>query len=139
MSLNSYRRAIARYNLIAILLKYGPVPKGLSFIGDEYIRVKWPLDECAFPGFCTHSYGYRMCMKVYPHGDGNGKGSHVSICNFCTPSPTLWSCCTLQHCAEMPKLSLALASQHCCLPSASGMYREESSCFGNCTQRFHMS
>ncbi|XP_048472690.1 TNF receptor-associated factor 2-like [Rhincodon typus] len=31
------------------------------------------------PVFCTHPFGYRLCCRVYPNGDGSGRGSHVSL------------------------------------------------------------
>ncbi|XP_069775534.1 TNF receptor-associated factor 2-like isoform X2 [Narcine bancroftii] len=31
------------------------------------------------PHFTTHPFGYRMCCRIYPNGDGNGKGSHISL------------------------------------------------------------
>ncbi|XP_041081864.1 TNF receptor-associated factor 1-like [Polyodon spathula] len=31
------------------------------------------------PSFYTDRYGYRLCMKLYPNGDGAGKGSHLSL------------------------------------------------------------
>ena len=34
------------------------------------------------PPFYTSARGYRMCLKVYPAGDGTGKGTHVSIYSF---------------------------------------------------------
>ncbi|XP_051899934.1 TNF receptor-associated factor 3-like [Pristis pectinata] len=31
------------------------------------------------PLFASHPFGYRMCCRLYPNGDGNGKGSHISL------------------------------------------------------------
>ena len=31
------------------------------------------------PGFYTHTGGYKMCLLVYANGDGDGKGTHVSV------------------------------------------------------------
>ena len=31
------------------------------------------------PSFYTHPDGYRMCIRVDPNGDGDGKGTHVSV------------------------------------------------------------
>ena len=31
------------------------------------------------PAFYTHPYGYRMCVRVHPHGLRAGEGTHVSI------------------------------------------------------------
>lgn len=29
--------------------------------------------------FYTHRYGYKMCLRLYPYGDGAGKGTHLSL------------------------------------------------------------
>ena len=34
------------------------------------------------PPFYTCARGYRMCLNVFPAGNGTGKGTHVSICGF---------------------------------------------------------
>ncbi|XP_067830082.1 TNF receptor-associated factor 2-like isoform X2 [Heptranchias perlo] len=31
------------------------------------------------PSFSTHPFGYQLCCRIYPNGDGNGKGSHISL------------------------------------------------------------
>ncbi|XP_060706600.1 TNF receptor-associated factor 2-like [Hemiscyllium ocellatum] len=31
------------------------------------------------PAFQTHPFGYRLCCRLYPNGDGNGRGSHLSL------------------------------------------------------------
>ena len=31
------------------------------------------------PGFYTHPCGYKMCLLVYANGQGDGKGTHVSV------------------------------------------------------------
>ena len=31
------------------------------------------------PSFYTHSSGYRMCIKLYPNGSSDAKGTHVSV------------------------------------------------------------
>nr|XP_032835506.1 TNF receptor-associated factor 2-like isoform X3 [Petromyzon marinus] len=31
------------------------------------------------PAFFTSRYGYKMCLRLYPNGDGAGKGSHLSL------------------------------------------------------------
>ena len=35
--------------------------------------------EVYFPSFYTHPCGYRMCLEVYPKGNGDGEGTHVSV------------------------------------------------------------
>ncbi|XP_078075391.1 TNF receptor-associated factor 3-like [Mustelus asterias] len=29
--------------------------------------------------FASHPFGYQLCCRIYPNGDGSGKGSHVSL------------------------------------------------------------
>ncbi|XP_029441209.1 TNF receptor-associated factor 5-like [Rhinatrema bivittatum] len=31
------------------------------------------------PVFSTHPFGYQLCCRIYPNGDGSGKGSHLSL------------------------------------------------------------
>ena len=31
------------------------------------------------PPYYTHIGGYKFCLKVYPNGDGSGKGTHISV------------------------------------------------------------
>ncbi|XP_072331583.1 TNF receptor-associated factor 2-like [Scyliorhinus torazame] len=31
------------------------------------------------PVFASHPFGYQLCCRIYPDGDGNGKGSHISL------------------------------------------------------------
>ena len=31
------------------------------------------------PGFYTHPYGYKMCLRVYANGSDDGEGTHVSV------------------------------------------------------------
>ena len=31
------------------------------------------------PPYYTHTRGYKFCLKVYPNGDGSGKGTHISV------------------------------------------------------------
>lgn len=31
------------------------------------------------PAFSTHTFGYHLCVRLYPDGDGIGKGSHLSL------------------------------------------------------------
>ena len=32
-----------------------------------------------FPSFYTHPHGYRMCIRMDPKGNADGKGTHVSV------------------------------------------------------------
>ncbi|XP_078422493.1 TNF receptor-associated factor 2-like [Cetorhinus maximus] len=29
--------------------------------------------------FCTEPFGYKLCCRIYPYGDGSGKGTHISL------------------------------------------------------------
>ncbi|XP_041068302.1 TNF receptor-associated factor 2-like [Carcharodon carcharias] len=31
------------------------------------------------PAFASHPFGYQLCCRMYPNGDGSGKGTHVSL------------------------------------------------------------
>ena len=31
------------------------------------------------PHFCTHPQGYKLCLRMYPNGDGGGKDTHLSL------------------------------------------------------------
>ncbi|MBN3281328.1 TRAF1 factor, partial [Polyodon spathula] len=31
------------------------------------------------PAFLSHPFGYRLCLRLYPRGDGVGRGSHASL------------------------------------------------------------
>ncbi|MGH0155044.1 UNVERIFIED_CONTAM: hypothetical protein FKN15_028837 [Acipenser sinensis] len=46
----------------------------LERLGDQ-----WGDRERLRRTFYTDRYGYRLCMKLYPNGDGAGKGSHLSL------------------------------------------------------------
>ena len=39
------------------------------------------------PSFYTHPDGYRMCIRVDPNGDGDGKGTHVSVFTYLMKGP----------------------------------------------------
>uniref|UniRef100_T1DBK6 TRAF-4 n=1 Tax=Dendrocoelum lacteum TaxID=27895 RepID=T1DBK6_9PLAT len=51
--------------------------KSFSKLRENAMRGKNPtiLSEA----FYTSDFGYKMCMKIYPCGDGVGKGTHLSI------------------------------------------------------------
>ena len=42
-------------------------------------RVNNSEGDVFLPSFFSHSHGYQMCIKVYPNGIGDGKGTHVSV------------------------------------------------------------
>ena len=37
-------------------------------------KIQWHSEP-----FYTHDKGYRVCLKVYASGNGNGKGTHLSV------------------------------------------------------------
>ena len=39
-------------------------------------------EEYWTPPFYTFARGYKMCLRVYPAGDGNGKGTHISMIGY---------------------------------------------------------
>ena len=39
------------------------------------------------PPFYTHPYGYRMCINVYANGNGDGKGTHISVFAYLMKGP----------------------------------------------------
>ena len=45
-------------------------------------HVKKTDNKVYLPGFHTYENGYKMCLKVYPNGCGDGKGTHVSIFTY---------------------------------------------------------
>ena len=45
----------------------------------DRIRLK---EDYLSPPFYTSGRGYKMCLKVYPAGNGTGKGTHVSIYGY---------------------------------------------------------
>ena len=42
-------------------------------------RVQRTENEVYLPDLYTHHNGYKMCIRVYPNGRGDGKGTHISI------------------------------------------------------------
>ena len=56
------------------LMRYAGFPK--------VFRVERKGNEVYLPGFYTHHNGYKMCIRVYPNGDGDGEGTHVSIFTY---------------------------------------------------------
>ena len=45
-------------------------------------RVERKGNEVYLPGFYTYHNGYKMCIRVYPNGCGDGKGTHISIYTY---------------------------------------------------------
>ena len=48
----------------------------LEFHVNKYTRTE---DIVYSPAFFTHPHSYRMCVRVIPHGQLDGKGTHVSL------------------------------------------------------------
>ena len=55
----------------------GVLPTELTMTNFE--QHKTDSDEWHSPPFYTHPQGYKMCLRVYANGDGDGKGTHVSV------------------------------------------------------------
>ena len=51
----------------------------VDIIMDDFEQHKKSNDKWCSPPFYTHLGGYRMGLKVYANGNGEGKGTHVSV------------------------------------------------------------
>lgn len=51
----------------------------ITFSVTDYEARKDAEQKMTSPSFYTSPSGYRMACRVYPSGDGDGKGSHVSV------------------------------------------------------------
>ena len=63
---------------------------GLSLRGfpiDFKVNYASKEEVVCLPSFYTHSHGYRMCLEVYPKGNGDGKGTHVSVFTYLMKGP----------------------------------------------------
>jgi TNF receptor-associated factor 4 len=49
------------------------------FVLSEYQKKKDESKQYLFPPFYTHPKGYRMALRVYANGRGDGEGTHVSV------------------------------------------------------------
>ena len=45
----------------------------------DFLEKKQVDEVWTSPPFYTHPRGYKFCLKVYPNGYGNGKGTHMSV------------------------------------------------------------
>jgi len=50
-----------------------------EFTLTEFSKRKQFNNQYFSPPFYTHPQGYKLCLRVYANGNGNGKGTHVSI------------------------------------------------------------
>ena len=50
-----------------------------EFTLTEFTKRKQFNNVCYIPSFYSHPNGYKLCLKVYANGSGNGKGTHISI------------------------------------------------------------
>lgn len=55
-----------------------PTPP-LTFVLDKYDERKAEDEKWCSPPFYSGVSGYKMCLQVYPNGQLEGKGSHVSL------------------------------------------------------------
>ena len=51
----------------------------VNIIMDDFEQHKKSNDSWYSPPFYTHLGGYRVCLKVTANGNGDGKGTHVSV------------------------------------------------------------
>ena len=51
----------------------------MKYILTNYDQHKTAGDKIYSPAFYTSHLGYKMCISVYAIGDGEGKGTHVSV------------------------------------------------------------
>ena len=68
-----------RFRVITVesLSEPGVLPTELNMTNFE--QHKTDHDNWYSPPFYTHSRGYKMCLRVDANGDGDGKGTHVSV------------------------------------------------------------
>lgn len=45
----------------------------------EYSKKKAAGEVWYSPGFYTHPHGFKVCIRVYPNGCGDAKGTHLSV------------------------------------------------------------
>ena len=45
----------------------------------DFMEKRQADKEWTSPPFYTHAQGYKFCLKVYPNGNGSGKGTHISV------------------------------------------------------------
>ena len=50
-----------------------------KFKAEDFSELKDSSNEMFSPAFYTSPGGYKMCINVIPNGNGNGKGTHVSV------------------------------------------------------------
>ena len=50
-----------------------------EFTVTEFSKRKQLNNEYYSPPFYTHTCGYKLCLKMYANGNGDGKGTHVSL------------------------------------------------------------
>ena len=46
---------------------------------DRFEERKENNETWTSPEFYSHHYGYKMCLQVYPNGNDEGRGTHVSV------------------------------------------------------------
>ena len=65
---------------IKTLMKFNKlVTPPVDIVMDEFRKRRWTDDEWySFP-FYSHLGGYKMCLNVCANGEGDGKGTHVSV------------------------------------------------------------
>ena len=56
-----------------------PAHKSFKFKVEEYCERKDSSDKTFSPAFYTSPGGYKMCIRVDANGNGDGKGTHISM------------------------------------------------------------
>ena len=54
-------------------------PRGVEFTMTRFEEYKREDDSWYSPHFYTHPGGYKMCLKVIPNGDTDGKSTHLAV------------------------------------------------------------
>ena len=66
-----------RFRVITVESLSGVFPTELTMTNFEQHKID--RDDWYSPPFYTHPRGYKMCLNVDANGDGDGKGTHVSV------------------------------------------------------------
>ena len=65
---------------IKTLMKFNKlVISPVDIVMDEFRKRRRNDDDWYSPPFYSHLGGYKMCLKVYANGQGDGEGTHVSV------------------------------------------------------------
>ena len=84
--------------ILSLMKEYQEKQKEVSVLMEEIQKLRLTVGELPIdfkvnyaseeeevvysPSFYTHPDGYRMCIRMDPNGDGDGKGTHVSVFTY---------------------------------------------------------